>query len=465
MSRPPGRRVLGVLRGVAVTCALTLLVTACSPTADDAAAPPAAAGPSTSGDALVGSALTVGPGLDQTPLDQPRQVLAPAGWTVSVWARVDGARLAAWTPDGALLVSRPKAGEVVAVAPGSGSPAGAPAVSTLLSGLDQPHGLAFSGDTLYVAESDQVSAYDYRDGAVSSRRTVVDGLPDAKSPDLRGAYAHALKSVAVGQDGAVYVSVGSTGNVSAEDRDADPQRATVLRVPTDGGAATVYARGVRNGTGLAVDPDGSVWSAVNNRDNIEYPFDRAYSPDSTGESGGSDQGKVLSEYVADHPLEPLAKLTGGRDLGWPYCNPDPDVEPGVQGSELGYADRSYVRDEETNADGSKLDCDMLPPVEQGMGAHSAPLGLSFADDLPGSYGGGALVGIHGSWNRQPPRPPEVAFFPWRDGSLGGQQTLLSGFQGADGTRWGRPVMAVQGPDDAVYVTDDYAGAVYRMAPR
>src|SRR3954447_12944777 len=101
-----------------------------------------------------------------------------------------------------------------------------------------------------------------------------------------------------------------------------------------------------------------------------------------------------------------------------------------------------------------------------MGAHSAPLGLAFSTGaLPQPYGDGGLVGIHGSWNRRPPRAPEVSFFAWRDGTLGPQQTLLTGFQGKDGSRWGRPVMAVQGPDGAVYVSDDFAGAVYRVTAR
>jgi glucose/arabinose dehydrogenase len=429
---------------------------------NDGSTPSTSAGPTNSTFPLAEAMLQVPAGLDAAPLDQPRAVRLPLGWTVSVWARLDGARLETWTPDGRLLVSRPNSGDVVALEPAQSGP---PRQSTLVSGLDQPHGLAFAGNTLYVAESDRVDAYDYRDGAVGARRTVVDGLPDAKSPDLRGAYAHALKSVAVGRDGAVYVSVGSTGNISAADRDADPQRATILRVPPPAAGAavtpTVFARGVRNGTGLAVDPAGSVWTAVNNRDNIGYPYDRPYASGS-----GSDQGKVLPAYVNDHPMEELAKLTAGRDLGWPYCNPEPDVDPGVPGSALTYADRPFVRDIQTNADGSKLDCATLPPIEQGMGAHSAPLGLSFATDpgLPAPYGVGALVGIHGSWNRQPPRAPEVSFFAWRNGSLGNQLTLLTGFQDANGDRWGRPVMAVQGPDRAIYVTDDAAGAVYRMQP-
>jgi glucose/arabinose dehydrogenase len=396
-------------------------------------------------------------GTGVAPFDETRRLQAPPGWTVTVWARVPGARLLAWTPDGRLLVSRPKSGDVLELVPGQGD--AGPAQRTLVSGLNQPHGLAFAGNTLYVAESDQVDRFTYRAGAVSGKRVVVDGLPDAKSPELHGAYAHALKSVAIGRDGALYVSVGSTGNVSAADRDADPQRASILRVPAGGGKPAVFARGVRNGTGLAVDPGGAVWTAVNNRDNIAYPHDGDYNGDGKG-----DNGQVMQAYVNDHPLEPLARLEQGRDLGWPYCNPDPDLRPGEQDSPLSYTRRPFVRDIQNNPDGRKLDCASLPPVEQGMGAHSAPLGLSFATSpgLAGAYGPGALVGIHGSWNRHPPRAPEVSFFAWRGGTLGPQQTLLTGFQNSDGSRWGRPVMAVQGPDRALYVSDDLAGAVYRV---
>ena len=445
-----------MLRAV-VAGGLALGPAACS--ADEPAAPapaetgsPGSPAPSSAGvPALAATAVRPLPGTGAAPFDQARRLQAPPGWTVTVWARVPGARLLAWTPDGRLLVSRPKSGDVVELVPGRGD--AAPAQRTLVSGLNLPHGLAFAGSTLYLAESDRVDGFTYRAGAVSGRRVVVDGLPDAKSPELGGAYAHALKSVAVGPDGSLYVSVGSTGNVSAEDRDATPERAAILRVPAGGGNPTTFARGVRNGTGLAVDPDGGVWTAVNNRDNIAYPYE------------GPDRGEVVPAYVNDHPLEPLARLAQDRDLGWPYCNPDPDLRPGEADSPLSYTRRPFVRDIQTNADGTKLDCAALPPVEQGLGAHSAPLGLSFATSpgLAGGYGPGALVGVHGSWNRNPPRPPEVSFFAWRDGTLGPQQTLLTGFQGEDGSRWGRPVMAVQGPDRALYVSDDLAGAVYRVA--
>lgn len=448
------------------TIALLALATACGGAAappgpggagEAGAVPAAGPGPAPAGAAvqgLVASPVTVRPGDAGAPFDAPRRALIPDGWSIAVWARVDSARMAVFAPDGALLVSRPGAGEVVRLVAGPDGPAG----TTLVSGLTQPHGMTFVGSTLYVAESNAVRSYPYEGPTLGTPTTVVDDLPDARSPELGGAYAHALKSVAVGPDGSVYISVGSTGNVSPRDREADPQRAAILRVPPGGGPAEPFARGVRNGTGLAVAPDGAVWTAVNNRDNIPFPYDRPY-----GEDDGSARGRVIPDYVDDHPPEELARLTPGRDLGWPYCNPDPDVTPGVPDSAVDPSDPPFVADAETNPDGRELDCGTLTPIEQTMGAHSAPLGLSFGATLPAPYGQGALVGVHGSWNRQSPRAPEVSFYPWRSGDLGGQRTLVGGFQAPDGSRWGRPVAAVPGPDGAVYVTDDEAGAVYRLA--
>ncbi|CAN5252786.1 gluconolaconase [soil metagenome] len=421
--------------------AAALMVAACSsppPTPPEAQSSSPATSPSeapaTAAPAdLESVTVDVPEGLDAEPFDTPRQATVPAGWTMSVWARVPRARLAAWTPDGALLVSVPATGEVVKLVAGQDSAES----SVLLDGLEQPHGLTFSGDTLYIAQSNQINSYTYRDGRAVDPQVVAADLPDAKSPDLRGAYSHALKSVAVGPDGAVYFSIGSTGNISADDRDATPPRATIMRVPPGGGPAEPFATGVRNGTGLAIAPDGALWTANNGRDNIARP-----------------DGVVDPEFVNDNPPEQLAKLTPGRELGWPYCNP-----------EGGPADMPMVDDVQTNPDGALLDCAALPPIEQSFGAHSAPLGLSFTDGaLPAPYASGALVGIHGSWNRTPPREPEVAFFGWQDGELGNQQTLVGGFQADDGSRWGRPVAAVAGPDGAIYITDDYADAVYRLAP-
>ncbi|MFR9802445.1 PQQ-dependent sugar dehydrogenase [Pseudonocardia sp. RS010] len=446
------RRSVGVCRGVFLLVAAVLLA-GCSGIGAHSSAAPTAAVPA----GLVPVTVSVPPGLDAAPLDLPRKALVPPGWSMSVFARVPSARLAVWAPDGALLVSVPERGTVVRLVPDGRGTAGE---TPLLGGLNRPHGLTVVGSTLYVAQSDRVDAYPYVDGRTGPPRPVATGLPDARSPDLGGRYAHVLKSVAVGPDGAVYVSVGSTGDLSAADLAADPPRASILRVSPGVGEPEPFAVGVRNGTGLAIAPDGSVWTAVNNRDNIAYPFDRPY-----GGASGSVRGEVVEAYVRDHPAEALARLTPGRNLGWPYCNPDPDVQPGVAGSPQDLTDVPFTRDVQTNPAGAALDCASLPPVEQALGAHSAPLGLAFVDGgLPGDFARGALVGVHGSWNATPPRAPEVSFFPWRDGGLGPQQTLVGGFQAADGSRWGRPVAAVAGPDGAVYVTDDAAGAVYRVAP-
>ena len=106
----------------------------------------------------------------------------------------------------------------------------------------------------------------------------------------------------------------------------------------------------------------------------------------TASDSGSSQGQVIPEYVRDHPAEALARLTPGRNLGWPYCNPDPDVDPGMAGSAQDLSDVPFTVDVQTNPDGRALDCATLPAVEQALGGHSAPLGLSFVDGgLPDPY--------------------------------------------------------------------------------
>jgi glucose/arabinose dehydrogenase len=224
--------------------------------------------------------------------------------------------------------------------------------------------------------------------------------------------------VAAGPDGAVYVSVGSTGNISVDDLTATPPRASILRIPPGGGAPEPYAVGVRNGTGLAVAPDGAVWTAVNNRDNIQYPFDRPY-----GGASGSSQGQVIPEYVRDHPVEPLARLTRGRNLGWPYCNPDADVEPGLAGSTQELSDVRCRRRRPTRRPRAGL---RGPSAGRtGLGGHSAPLCLSFVDGgLPDTWArGGAVASTARGTPRRP--APEVSFFAWRTGA-GPQQTRSAG---------------------------------------
>jgi glucose/arabinose dehydrogenase len=381
------------------------------------------------------------------------------GWRAEVWARVDAARFMAWSPEHELLVSEPADGKVVALTPGANA-AQPPRVQVLVAGLRQPQGLAFDRlagqEDLYIAESGEIDRYAWRGAAGLGARTVIaHGLPDT---DARGDDVHTLKNVVVGPDHTVYVNIGSAFNASATDVRGNPPRASVVAY-SPSGALHVIATGVRNGEGLAFAPDGTLWSAVNERDNIAYPFHRSY-------AGKRDAyGKVLKAYVNEHPPDELVRLTPGRNVGWPYCNPDPDGAGGT----LKYASLRFDADAQNNPGGQLLDCATLTPIERGLPAHSAPLGFHFLQGsaLPASLRGGALLAAHGSWDRQPPRAPAVLWLPWSRSqrTLGAPVTLVSGFQAANGARWGRPVDALPGPDGAIYVSDDQAGAIYRIVPR
>jgi glucose/arabinose dehydrogenase len=401
--------------------------------------------------------LVVPPGEGGGLLSVPHTLTLPAGWTASVWARVPDARMEAWTPQGDLLVSEPNRGAVLQLRPDA---AGSPTVTTLLSGLTSPQGLAFATvdgkQVLYVAETDQIDAYPWGPGGISGARTVIaPGLPDL---DPGGDDDHRLKDVTVAADGTVYFNVGSSSNANPDDRTMPAQRGVIMTVRPDGTDLRVAERGVRNGEGLALAPDGTVWTAVNERDNIPYPAHLPFAGDSDA------FGKVIRAYVNDHPPDEVVPVTAGRDVGWPYCDPDQDGNRPA-GSLAGLP---LVSNSVTNPTGAALDCAALPRIEVGLPAHSAPLGLAFlqGSKVPAPWSGGAVLAVHGSWNRQPPQEPAVLWLAWDAASdtLSPGVALASGFENAGGSFWGRPVDAVPGPDGALYVSDDAAGAVYRLDP-
>jgi glucose/arabinose dehydrogenase len=401
--------------------------------------------------------LVVPPGESGGALSVPHTLTMPAGWTARVWARVPDARMEAWTPEGDLLVSTPSYGRIVELRP---DPAGTATVRTLLSGLTWPQGMAFArlGGrwVLYVAESDQIDRYPWGPGGISGPRTViVRRLPDL---DPSGDDVHRPKDVVVAADGTLYFNVGSSSNANPDDRTMHPQRAVIMAVRPDGTDLRVVERGVRNGEGLAVAPDGSVWTAVNERDNIPYPSHGPYGTYSDA------FGQVISAYVDNHPPDEVASVTAGRDLGWPYCNPDQDYSHPA-GS---LADVPLIPDAITNPGGTKLDCAALAPIEVGLPAHTAPLGITFLEGskIPAPWSDGAVIGGHGSWDRQPPQAPAVLWLAWNAAkeTLLPAITLVGGFENPDGSYWGRPVDAVPGPDGALYVSDDTAGAIYRLVP-
>ena len=122
----------------------------------------------------------------------------------------------------------------------------------------------------------------------------------------------------------------------------------------------------------------------------------------------------------------------------------------------------------TNPTGTELDCAKLEPLQVGLPAHSAPLGMSFlvGTKVPAPWSGGAVIAAHGSWDRQEPRAPAVLWLRWdaKKKTLLPAETLVAGFQESNGERWGRPVDVVPGPEGALYVSDDTAGAVYKLVP-
>jgi glucose/arabinose dehydrogenase len=446
---------------IALAVAVGLAIAACEGSAYPGAARPSITpGATASSAAAAGQSrvtLVVPPGLGGGAFATPRKVFVPTGWTARVWARVPGARMEAWTPEGDLLVSEPANGRIVELKPGAEQAA---SMSTLLSGLNSPQGMAFarlSGHwVLYVGEADQIDRYPWGAHGISGARTVIAAhLPGS---DPSGDDVHLFKDIAVAPGGTVYFDVGSSSNANPDDRTMKPPRAVIMAMKPDGSDLHVVEKGVRNGEGLAVAPNGTVWTAVNNRDNIPYPFHRAY--------GGYEDafGKVIQSYVNNQPPDEVLPVTQGRDLGWPYCNPDQDLNHPA-GS---LANVPFVADALTNPGGQHLDCAKLPKLQIGLPAHSAPLGLAFlaGSKIPAPWSGGAVVAAHGSWNRQPPRAPAVLWMAWNaaNHTLKPSVALMAGFQNADGSRWGRPVDAVPGPDGALYVSDDTANAIYRVMP-
>ena len=392
--------------------------------------------------------------LDAAPFDRPRYLTVPAGWSASVYARITRARFMSPTPDGELLVSQPSVGKVWRVRRGAD---GAGTVTEYLGGLNRPHDIVFaelSGRTwVFIAEAHRIVRYPYANGDARARpgQVVVDGLPDTSTPELRGQYAHVLKNIAVHQ-GVLYVSIASTCNACASDTVSDPRRATIYTYDARGHNAgrRLLASGLRNAEGLAFVPGtAELWVVVNNRDNTLVPDDRDVDGD-----GQSDKGRRMTRYVDDHPPEEFIRVREGGFYGWPFCNPNIDN---------GLRDMPYDRDYELNPDGRAADCATATPVDVGIQAHSAPLGLTFtqgtaAPDL------GAVIPLHGSWNRSTPTGYKLIHFPWADGP-GEQRDLATGWlDTATGRAWGRPVDVAIDVDGSLLVSDDAAHALIRLTP-
>jgi glucose/arabinose dehydrogenase len=406
---------------------------------------------------LIPVRLVVPAGEGGAPFTTPRKLRVPLGWSAKVWARVPDARMEAWTPEGDLLVSEPDNGIVTELVPDAH---GTAKRRTLLTGLTEPQGLAFarlSGHwVLYVADSNRLDRYRWGSkGIEGPPAVIVAGLPDL---DASGNDVHRVKDLVVTRRGVIFFNVGSSSNANPNDLRMSPPRAVIMSVRPNGTGLHVVEHAVRNGEGLALAPNGEVWTAVNNRDNIPYPFHRAY-------GGFADAfGKVIQAYVNNHPPDEVVPVVAGRNLGWPYCDPDQD-ENKPRGS---LASIPLVANALTNRRSVKMNCAKLPRINVGLAAHSAPLGMSFLEgtSIMPPWSGGAVVAAHGSWNRNPPLSPAVLWMAWNTSTqtLEPAMTLVTGFQLPNGSRWGRPADVVAGPGGALYVSDDTAGAIYRLMP-
>jgi len=340
------------------------------------------------------------------------RIRAADGYAVSLYAGVPKARFLRPTPAGDLLVSVPREGRIVRLARDANGDGLPDAQETLLAGLDKPHGIDLHEGWLYIGEGSAVARvrFDLESGrTLGEPERIVTGLPTGGN--------HWTRTVRVGPDGFLYVTVGSSCNVCREE---DERRAALLRFRLDGSGGEVVARGLRNAVGFDWRPG-------------------------SGELFATDNGRDL--LGDDFPPCELNRVVQGGDYGWPVANGDRQLDP-----DLGAGN-------EARAAAS------LPPVH-GFRAHTAPLGIVFLRS-PAQlerYRGAALVALHGSWNRTRKDGYEVVALHWNpDGTLR-EEAFLSGFLENENVI-GRPVDVAEGPDGTIFVSDDYAGAVYRVTPR
>jgi cytochrome c553 len=212
----------------------------------------------------------------------------------------------------------------------------------------------------------------------------------------------------------MYVSVGSSCNACEEQ---DERRAALLRFRPDGSQPEVHARGLRNTVGFDWQPG-------------------------TGELFGTDNGRDL--LGDDVPPCELNRIVAGGFYGWPYAYGDKQPDP-----DFGAANPDRVRES-------------LAPAH-GFGAHTAPLGIAFLRGAhwPPPYRGAALVALHGSWNRTEKQGYEVVSLHFGERGTVSERKFLSGLE-VDDDVIGRPVDVAEGPDGAIYVSDDLTGRIYRV---
>jgi len=278
-----------------------------------------------------------------------------------------------------------------------------------ITGLNSPLGMALLGDRLYIANTDSLVwfPYDPRATSITAKPTLV-----ARYPGGGNHWARSLLPSPNGRD--LLVGVGSSSNIGENGLDRERNRADILEISPVNGGQRVYTAGLRNPQGLAVGPEGRVWTVVNERDQL-----------------GSD---MVPDY--------LALVDFGAFYGWPYTYwggyPDKRVEarPDLQ---------PYTR-----------------RPDYALGPHTASLGLAWGS--LGSFANGMFVGQHGSWNRVPVSGYKVVFVPFNAHGFpdGAMRDVLTGFLDAKGDARGRPVGVITRKAGDLLVADDVGNRIWRV---
>lgn len=288
----------------------------------------------------------------------------------------------------------------------------------LIDGLTSPFGMALIGSDFYIANTDSVMRFDYVPGQtkITQPGQRIAALPAA------GTNRHWTKGMIAGEDGTLYVAVGSDSDHAENGLEAEEGRAMIHALDPASGVLRPFATGLRNPVGMDFEPEtGTLWTAVNERDQLG--------------------GDLVPDY--------MTSVRDGGFYGWPWSYYGRNVDPRV-----------------TPARPDKVAQALSP--DYALGAHTASLGLAFADGarLGNRFADGAFIGQHGSWNRKPRSGYRVIYVPFANGQPSGDPVeILTGFlDPEDETARGRPVGVVIDTTGALLVADDVGNTIWRVSP-